>query len=72
VVSFLVSDDNCGFWVGPLPWHFNEFLATPEKYSAEEQSEYPEMIRSFILRGGHVLDWANDWRVLNADGIEVG
>jgi hypothetical protein len=72
VVGFLVTDDESGFWVGPLPGHFDQFLDAPGKYSAEERSEYPEMIRSFILRGGHVVDWGNDWRILNADGIEVG
>src|SRR5262245_19321247 len=24
VQQFLVADDDCGFWVGPLPWHMNQ------------------------------------------------
>ena len=75
VEQFSVSDDECGFWVGPLPWHFNKFLERPEEYGSEqseEQSQYREGIRQFIARGVCVLDWGNDWWVLEADGVEAG
>jgi hypothetical protein len=72
VQQFLVADDDCGFWVGPLPWHFNQFLNTTEEYTYEEQSDYREIIRQFIEREVCVLSWGNDWRVLEADGIEAG
>jgi hypothetical protein len=72
VQQFLVADDECGFWVGPLPWHVNQFLAAPEKYTAEEQAEYRESIRKFIRRGVCVLDWGDEWRVLEANGVEAG
>jgi hypothetical protein len=70
--QFLVADDSCGFWVGPLPWHFNQFLAAPNEYTPEEQVNYREMIRAFIGRGQCVLDWENDWRILAADGGDAG
>lgn len=72
VQQFLVADDDCGFWVGPLPWHYNQFLAAPEEYAPEERAEYQENIRKFIARGVCVLDWGNDWRILEADGLEAG
>src|SRR5262245_38388741 len=72
VRQFLVADDECGFWVGPLPWHFNQILAELESYTAEEHAEYRELIRGFIARGSHVLDWANNWRILDADGADAG
>lgn len=72
VRQFLVSDDDCGFWVGPLPWSFNEFLAAETEYTPDERVEYPRMIREFISRGDCVLDWANEWRVLDSDGHVVG
>jgi hypothetical protein len=72
VLQFLVSDDDCGFWVGPLPWHFNQFLAAPEKSTTEEQAEFRETIRQFIARDVSVLAWENDWWVLEADGVEAG
>ncbi len=70
--QFLVADDECGFSVGPLPWHFNQFLAAPNKFPPEEQAEYPEMIRAFIERGQCVLDWGNEWRILDAAGADAG
>jgi hypothetical protein len=72
VQQFLVADDDCGFWVGPLPWHVNQFLAAPKEYTPEEQSEHRESIRQFIARGVCGLDWANDWWVLEADRVEAG
>jgi hypothetical protein len=75
VQQFRVSDDDCGFWVGPFPWHFDRFLARPEEYGPEdieEQAQYRERIREFIARGVCVLDWGNDWWVLEADGVEAG
>jgi len=69
VHRFLVSDDDCGFWVGPLPWHYEQFLAHPLEYSAEEQREYAQQIIRFIDRGAAVLDWGNEWYVLDFDGI---
>jgi hypothetical protein len=72
VRQFLVADDECGFWVGPLPWHYNEFLAAPEEHTPEVQAEYRDTIRQFIARGVCVLDWGNDWWVLEPDGVEAG
>jgi len=72
VEQFSVSDDECGFWVGPLPWHVNQFLAAPEKHTPEEQAEYRQSIRQFIQRGVCILDWGDDWWVLEADGVEAG
>jgi hypothetical protein len=72
VAPFLVADDDCGFWVGPLPWHMNQTLAQLEEYTPEEQAEYRESIRQFIARRVCVLDWGNDWYVLEADGVEAG
>jgi hypothetical protein len=72
VQPFTVSDEECGFWVGPLPWHVNQFLAAPEKHTAEEQAEYRRGIREFIQRNVCVLEWGNDWWVLEADGVEAG
>ncbi len=68
VNRFLVSDDECGFWVGPLPWHFEQFLADPKEYSPEEQREYQQLIIDFIDRDAAVLDWGNEWYVLDIDG----
>jgi len=72
IQQFLVADDDCGFWLGPLPWHFNQFLAAPNDYTAEEQADYREMIRDFLGRGQCVLDWGNTWRILDVNGVEVG
>jgi hypothetical protein len=72
VQPFLVADDDCGFWVGPLPWHFNQFLAAPNEYTAEEQANYREMIRAFIARGQCVLDWGNEWSILDVEGADAG
>ncbi len=72
VEQFSVADDECGFCVGPLPWHFNEFLNAPEDHTAEEQAQYRQFICEFIARGVCVVDWGNDWWVLEADGVEAG
>jgi len=72
VRQFLVADDDCGFCVCPLPWHFNRFLATPSQYTAEEQTDYRKLILDFIGRGLYVLDWGNAWRILDADGRDAG
>jgi hypothetical protein len=72
VHQFVVADDECGIWVGPLPWADNQFLAAPEEYTPEEQAERRESIREFLARDVCVLDWGNDWRVLEANGVEAG
>jgi hypothetical protein len=72
VHGFSVSDHRCGFWLGPLPWHVNIALAEMDKYPPEEQVHQKDGIRQFIERGVCVLDWANDWSVLEADGMEAG
>jgi hypothetical protein len=61
VQQFQVADEACGFWVGPLPWHVNQFLAELEQHTPDEQAEFRESIRQFIERGVCVLDWGNDW-----------
>jgi hypothetical protein len=72
VQQFLVADDDCGFWVGPLPWHMNQTLTELEEYTPQEQAEYQESIRQFIGRCVCVLDWGNDWWILETDGVEAG
>jgi hypothetical protein len=72
VQQFLVADDDYGFWVGPLPWHVNQFLEAPEEHTPEAQANYRESVCQFIARDVCVLDWANDWWVLEADGLEAG
>jgi hypothetical protein len=72
VQQFVVGDDDCGFSVGPLPWHVNQSLAALQERTPEQQAEFREDIRQFIARGVCVLDWGNDWWVLEADGVEAG
>jgi hypothetical protein len=76
VQQFLVQDEGCGFSVGPLPWEFNrtlaEMLAAPEELAEGRWAEDRELIRDFINRGQHVIDWANDWRMLDSEGRDAG
>ena len=72
VQQFSLVDDDYGFWVGPLPFHYDQFLTAPEEYTREEQAEHRESIREFIARGVCVLGWCNDWWVLETDGVEEG
>ncbi len=70
--QFQVRDDDCGFSLGQLPWHVNQSLAALQESTPEEQAEFRKNIRQYIARGVGVLDWGNDWWVLEADGVEEG
>ena len=72
VQQFLVSDDECGFSVGPFPGYIDQFLEAPEQDTPDEQAECYEQVRQFIARGVCVLNWGNDWHVLEANGVEAG
>lgn len=70
VKQFLVSDEGCEFSVGPLAWHHERFLVNPEDEGPpEEQDRCRQLIIDFLDRSEGVLDWGNEWYVLDADGM---
>jgi hypothetical protein len=76
VRQFMVQDENCVFSVGPLGWGDHqtiaEMLASPEGLADQGWDQARELICEFINRGLHIIDWANEWRMLDTEGRDAG
>ncbi|MGL6074651.1 MAG: hypothetical protein ACRC8S_10865 [Fimbriiglobus sp.] len=63
-------------WVDALPWSFNdaisEMMASIVGFADEEWAYERKLISDFIHREQHVIEWADNWRILDREGRDVG